>query len=114
MNKNYKNVEKGKRFNWCKKEYTLPFDFCLEDLKIIIELDGIQHFKQVSNWKSPEETQEYDNYKMNVANEKGYSIIRIFQEDVLKDQNNWEINLKDAIKKYDNVTNIFIGDIYEK
>mgnify|MGYP007014887089 CR=1 FL=1 len=34
----------------------LPFDFVLEDLNIIVEQDGPQHFKQISNWQMPELT----------------------------------------------------------
>jgi very-short-patch-repair endonuclease len=34
-----------------------------ENFKLIAELDGAQHFEQVSNWKSPEETSKVDNLK---------------------------------------------------
>jgi hypothetical protein len=49
---------------------------------IIIELDGLQHFKQVSNWKSPDDNLINDKYKMKCVNENNYSIIRILQDDV--------------------------------
>ena len=39
---------------WCKYIKCLPFDFCIPEHNIIIELDGRQHFIQVSNWTSPE------------------------------------------------------------
>src|SRR5204863_31458 len=61
-------VTSQKTFDWCKSSLTnkyLKFDFYLEDFDIIIELDGPQHFSQVSNWKSPEKTQNNDVYKMN-------------------------------------------------
>jgi hypothetical protein len=32
----------------CKNKTYLPFDFVLEENKIIIELDGIQHFEQIT------------------------------------------------------------------
>ena len=51
---------------------------------------------------------------MDCANGEGYSIIRIFQEDVWKDKNNWKIKLQAAIRMYDSPTNICIGDIYKK
>ena len=57
---------------------------CLEDFKIIIELDGAQHFKQVRNWQSPEEQLIKDKYKMEQANINGYSVLRLLQEDVIK------------------------------
>ena len=66
----------------CKRVKHLPFDFCIPSLKIIIEMDGAQHFKQVSNWMDPEETQRRDIYKMRKAGEAGYRVIRITQEDV--------------------------------
>jgi very-short-patch-repair endonuclease len=106
--------EKQKKFDWCKNKKCLPFDFYCEEYNVMIELDGPQHFKQVSNWKSPEETQKTDKYKMECANKNGYSVIRLLQEDVFNDKNNWKIKLKNAIKKYNKPTNIFIGDIYSK
>ena len=84
---------------WCKNKSYLPFDFCLEEHKIIIELDGEQHFRQVSNWDSPEDTQIRDKYKMEQANKNGYSVIRILQEDVYFDKYDWVKELKDVIEK---------------
>jgi len=106
------DTEKQKKFDWCKNINHLPFDFCIENLKLIIELDGGQHFKQVSNWKSPEKIQEIDLYKMKMANEHGYSVIRLFQEDVWNNKNNWRKILKKIIKKYDKPKNIYFGSIY--
>ena len=54
-----------------------------------------------------------DILKMKFANNHGISIIRIYQPDVWKNQNNWEHNLKKAIKEYTEVTNIYIGKIYK-
>lgn len=105
-------VEKQKKFNWCKMKRELPFDFFIEEYKLLIELDGVQHFKQVSTWKSPEETQKIDIYKMKLAQKQGYSMIRIFQEDVWNDKNNWENKLMDVIEKCTEPTNILIGKIY--
>ena len=105
-------INKQKKFNWCKKKLCLPFDFFISDLKLLIELDGRQHFEQVQNWPSPEKTQKNDQYKMKLANKRGYSIIRIPQQDVWNDKNNWKNKLLKAIKKYKKPTNIFIGNIY--
>lgn len=38
---------KEKKFKTCKNIRVLPFDFYLKDLNILIEYDGIQHFKPV-------------------------------------------------------------------
>jgi hypothetical protein len=88
------------RFDWCKNSDTnkyLPFDF--EIFKsIIVELDGPQHIdKQISNWKSPEEHQKRDIYKMRQAINNKKHIIRILQEDVFNDKCDWKEKLNSAI-----------------
>ena len=45
---------------------------------------------------------------MKKANENGYSIIRILQNDVFSDKNNWENKLIDAIKTYENPMCIYL------
>ena len=87
----------------------LPFDFCIPDLKLIIEIDGLQHFEQVSNWKPPELQQERDVFKMNLALDNGYTIIRIYQPDIYLNRNNWDTETEEAIKKYDEPEIICIG-----
>jgi len=113
---NYKyKIKKQKTFDWCVNPDTkrkLLFDFCIEDFKLIIELDGPQHFIQISNWKEVLLTQKSDIYKMKCANNNGYSVIRILQTDVWSDKNDWKNNLLKAIKKYDIPKNIFFGDCY--
>ena len=62
------NVVYQFKTKWCINKSTnipLPFDFYIKDLNLIIELDGKQHFNQVSNWRNPEITQSIDIYKMN-------------------------------------------------
>ena len=103
-------------FDWCinpENNRKLPFDFLIEEFKLVIELDGAQHFVQVSNWEDPISRQKTDIYKTKCANKKGYSVIRLLQEDVWNDKNNWQENLLNSIKKYDTVTNIFFGDCYD-
>jgi len=88
--------------DWCKNPKTnkyLPFDFILEDLNVIIEQDGNQHFKQIGNWQSPELTKVNDIYKMKCANENGYSVIRILQKDIWHDKYDWLEELLDNINK---------------
>ncbi|AHA46057.1 putative restriction endonuclease [Insectomime virus] len=80
--------------DWSRNPKTgklLPFDFCVN--KTIIELDGPQHFRQVSNWTPPEETKERDQLKERLAKENGYVILRILQEDVWEDANEWKENI---------------------
>jgi very-short-patch-repair endonuclease len=66
-------------------------------LKIIIELDGEQHFRQVGKWKSPEETQKRDLYKEKCATENSYHVIRLLQEDVWRDKYDWKNTLIETI-----------------
>lgn len=75
----------------CKKRNYLPFDFFIPERNVIIEMDGGQHFKQVSNWLSPEETLRRDIFKMQKAEEAGYRVIRVLQEDVYRGGREWFI-----------------------
>lgn len=80
--------------DWSRNPETgklLPFDFCVN--KTIIELDGPQHFRQIANWTPPEETRERDQLKERLAKENGYVIVRILQEDVWEDINEWKENI---------------------
>ena len=98
----YPNIVSQFRADWCKNiisKRNLPFDFVLEEQKIIIELDGKQHFVQIWNWKTPEEQFENDQYKEKCANENGYSVIRILQEDVWNDAYDWLNELTQNIIK---------------
>ena len=97
--------------DWCKKIAHLPYDFCITEYKIIIELDGRQHFQQVRNWSSPYEQFENDKYKEECANENGYSVIRLLQEDVFNDTYDWVKELCDSIeeiKSSDGICNIYL------
>ena len=97
--------------DWCKKLKHLPFDFVIPEYKIIIELDGPQHFQQVSNWSSPKEQFENDKYKETCANDNGYSVIRLLQEDVFYDTYDWVKELCEAIEEIKNggeVANIYL------
>jgi very-short-patch-repair endonuclease len=111
LKKLFPNYTITKQFHkdWCKNIRELLFDFVIEELKIIIELDGGQHFRQISNWSPPDIKR--DVYKMKCANENGYSVIRILQEDVYNDTYDWTNELKsniEKIKKEKNIQNIYM------
>jgi len=108
--KYYNNLQQQFKVEWCKNKTYLPYDFVLENDKIIIELDGIQHFKQVSNWDPPEKTHINDKYKMKCANDNSFSIIRLLQSDVFYDTYNWLEELKTNIEKIKN--NNIVQNIY--
>ena len=99
------------RFKWCKNEKTrcLPFDFLINN-KILIELDGRQHFIQVSNWNSPEINLDNDKFKTNKSIENNYCLIRILQEDVYNNTNNWEEKLITVINEIKPKQCIFIDN----
>jgi very-short-patch-repair endonuclease len=95
----YSSLKRQYKVDWCKNIKHLPFDFIIEERKIIIELDGKQHFEQIGNWQSPEKNREIDIYKMKCANENSFSVIRILQKDVYKNKYNWLNELCENIEK---------------
>jgi len=84
-----------------KKEFKIDsnkrYDFLLQDYKLLIEVDGDQHFRQISNWQSCEENIENDIRKMKVAIENGYSILRIYQPDIFGDKIEWKKCISDNL-----------------
>jgi len=48
LKENYSNIKHQYKVEWCKNKTFLPFDFVLEDKKIIIELDDLGHFIQIA------------------------------------------------------------------
>ena len=110
----YPSLIQQYKVDWCKNEETkriLPFDFVIPEHKIIIELDGLQHFKQVAKWKTPEQAHIRDLYKMKCANDNSFSMIRILQDDVWLDKYKWIEQLQISIEKIKlekKVQNIFL------
>nr|WRK65237.1 restriction endonuclease [Marseillevirus futianmevirus] len=90
------------KVSWCRNPETnreFPFDFCVS--KTIIELDGRQHYEQVSNWKSPELNQKSDRYKEEQAIKNGYSVLRILQDDIWNDKIDWKKLLLENVRDYE-------------
>jgi very-short-patch-repair endonuclease len=101
------------KFPWCINEDTgrqLRFDFLISDLNLLIEVDGRQHFEQISNWTSPEDTQILDKFKMDAAVNNGYTIIRILQEDIWFDRLDWFGLLKPHLKLHAEPIRIYLYD----
>ena len=105
--KNKYNVETQKRFDELKNR---SFDFYFPDLNVCLELDGRQHFQQVSNWQSPTEAQKLDKLKMDFLLKNKISIVRILQEDVWEDKYDWQLELTKYIKKYKSTVVKFIAE----
>ena len=82
---------------WCKLQRCLPYDICMMNKNIIIEVDGKQHFQQVINWTCPSITQQRDKFKEACAKQNGYHIIRVYQEDVFQNEYDWRKALYEAV-----------------
>ena len=86
---------------WCKLQHCLPYDMCMMNKKIIIEVGGRQHFEQVSNWTCPSITQQKDKFKEACAKQNSYHIIRVYQQDVFQNEYDWQKALVEAIELLD-------------
>jgi very-short-patch-repair endonuclease len=76
------------------------YDFYLPDFNLILEIDGDQHFKQVSNWGCHKENVNNDIEKMKTGLEKSISFLRIYQPDIWKDKIDWKsVILKNLYKR---------------
>jgi very-short-patch-repair endonuclease len=81
------------RYDWCRSETTgrhYPFDFSVESLQLIVEVDGAQHYKAKRRWKSHKLVMQRDLYKMQLAIDRGYTVIRLCQPMVWEDKDDWE------------------------
>ena len=87
---------------WCKdqeKKSQLSFDFLINSIKLIIELDGDQHFIDIPNWKSiANNVRHRDLYKMDKAINNGFHIIRLKQDDIWNDKYDWKKELFKSIE----------------
>lgn len=100
-------------FEWCKNPDTnrfRRFDYAINNIKIIIELDGVQHFQQVANWQDPIITRNADVVKMKKAVDNGWTIIRVLQEDIYYSRIEWECELSNHLYLHDTPECIFIGN----
>jgi very-short-patch-repair endonuclease len=118
LKQKYPDVVSEYNQEWCRKPETgrrLRFDFCIRygDQKIIIEVDGNQHFEQVRNWISSDITRRLDVFKMKCALDNGYTIIRIYQMDVFMNRSikglRWDEVITEIIEENDDVTAYFVS-----
>lgn len=111
FNDNTYNVKYQTRYDWLK---TRIFDYELIDYKVIVELDGIFHIKQVSNWTNVEQVKKIDAEKNELALKNGFHMIRISQEDVWNNIASWELKLRECIDNTRNNNPMiqYIGEMY--
>ena len=75
--------EREKRFNDCKNLQNsdmLPFDFYIESKNIIIEYDGLHHFKPIPYWGGDEKfeiTKRNDSIKNNYCKSHNITLLRL-------------------------------------
>lgn len=80
LEENNINYIHEKTFDDCKNKYKLPFDFYLPNQNILIEYDGIQHFKSFKYFGGVERfisLRNNDNIKTNYAQANNINLIRI-------------------------------------
>ena len=68
-----------KKFSTCKYVKQLPYDFCIPQLKMLIEYDGIQHFQPIETFGGKEAfeiTLKKDFIKTQWAKKNGWRLIR--------------------------------------
>ena len=105
-----KIITQGYRPKWANLRKThntyYIFDIYIElinGVKIIIEIDGEQHYRRVSNWNIPLHNQIRDEIKQRLAGKNQHNLIRVNQEDIWLDKNNWENDIIEFInEKYEN------------
>jgi len=87
-----------KRFDDCKHQKTLRFDFWLPEFMTLIEYDGEQHFISVDHWggkQGLEERQIKDKIKNDYVSENGINLLRIPYTEI----NNISDILNDFLRK---------------
>ena len=103
---------------WCLNEttnYHYRFDFVIPELKLIIELDGPQHFQFVrEDWRTVKEQQKVDVFKMGKGVENGYRIIRVIQKEVIKPKYNPAVLLETITKNIKTpILYLFLDQIFD-
>ncbi len=84
-------VGEGHRTRW---------DFYLPDAEVVIEVDGVQHFRRAKRrWESPAKIRERDVAKMRMAFAAGRRVIRLYQPDIIGDDNWWQAALAEALEQ---------------
>ncbi len=123
LSKYFKNIIYEYKPEWIRNPETkmfLPFDIYIQDINLIIELDGPQHFRYVARFKNNViNNKKRDVYKMLKAEENGIpNFIRILQEDVYNCTEEWlDTHLLTSLVSDAGVVFIYdekYGDIYDE
>lgn len=76
------------------------FDIGIPRLRLIVEVDGKQHYVQVANWPPPHETQANDRWKKERATENDFSVFRIRTHDIRKKGSKWKEHVQELIHRH--------------
>lgn len=114
---NISEIIHGYKPDWLK-EFNNRYEYDIyikltNEIKIIIEVDGPQHYKYVTLFKNSnvDDIQRRDREKEKLADQNRHNLLRVNQEDIWKNKNNWENDIIDFIKKkYENNDEINIYD----
>lgn len=77
-----------------RREYPIPpytADFCCVELKLILEIDGADHFTETG--------QDRDRARDDFLNRQGYRVVRIAGYDVLREESQVLEMIKEQVKK---------------
>lgn len=99
------------------KKYRFDFFFNANNKNIILELDGSQHYSQVSNWDDPENIRLRDVEKMFCGYKNNHVVIRILQEDVFYNRFDWGskiLQVIDMLNDNDHFVYITDSNVYDK
>lgn len=101
-------------FDWLKCPKTsknYKYDFLIEELKVIIEVDGGHHFKDIVFWKSNNDNViRRDIIKIHCGHQHGYTVVHVPQEYVWFNRNDWESRLIAEIRLHETPETIFVCD----
>lgn len=86
------------------KEYKPSYDFCIPSMKLIIEIDGEQHYEDNNFFNNNQK--EKDIIKDKFASDNGYELIRILYKSY--DYDNFMYNITTKLNKYFSFDNIDI------
>lgn len=88
LDENFIKYEQQKKFIDCKNKLQLKFDFYISDFNIIIEYDGIQHYKPIEFFGGQQRFNyelKLRNIKENYCEKNGIKLIKISYNDNIND-----------------------------
>jgi very-short-patch-repair endonuclease len=100
LSEQYPDLITQATFSWAVSIKNRPYryDFFIPSMKVIIELDGEQHFTKVKRrWEKPALIRARDVHKMKLALKNDLSVVRLLQNDVFYNKTDWKSELSGAL-----------------